>query len=734
MLHLAAKAFFPGRVPFPVLHVDTGHNFPEVLAFRDETVARLGVRLEVARVQDYIDDGRLHERADGTRNPLQTLPLLDAIAAGTPRRRLRRRPPRRGQGARQGADHLAARRVRPVGPAQPAPRAVEPVQRPPHARPARARLPDLELDRARRLALHRARADPAPAAVLRARARGVCARRHVARGRRVLAAARRRDRRAPRRPLPHRRRHELHRRGRIGCRGPRRRSSPRSPAPPSPSAARPAPTTASRRPRWKTARRTGTSDDRRIVPSDAPSRRHATARTAPARLFRFATAGSVDDGKSTLVGRLLHDSKAILADQLEQVARTSAERGFAHGDVRLRAADRRPARRARAGHHDRRRLPLLLHRQPQLHPRRLPRARAVHPQHGHRRDHRRRRGRARSTGARACSSRPAATSPSSRCCACRTSSSRSTRSTCSATTQEAFARVAAAGARPSPPSSASTTSHVLPGLGPRGRQHRRPLGAHALVRRSGAARAARGAARRRTSSSRRSSLPAAGAARAPPAGRAVARASPPTTRGRRCATTAPSPAASPRARVRVGDRVADLPVRHPHDRHGHRGRRAAGRRGRRARSRCRCSSPTTSTPRAAPSSPPPARSRPRGARSTPSCSSSTRARSTTGARVLVKHGTATVQAVIAQIESRYDLDTLAHEPADALEANDIGRVRLRLAAELPARAVQREPRGRLVPGHPPVRRRDTRRRDHARLTSRRTPHQHTHCRLKEAKP
>lgn len=53
---------------------------------------------------------------------------------------------------------------------------------------------------------------------------------------------------------------------------------------------------------------------------------------APGTLFRFATAGSVDDGKSTLVGRLLHDSKAILADQLEQVARTSAERGFAHGD------------------------------------------------------------------------------------------------------------------------------------------------------------------------------------------------------------------------------------------------------------------------------------------------------------------------------------------------------------------------------------------------------------------
>ncbi len=82
MLHLAAKAFWPAPIPFPVLHVDTGHNFPEVLAYRDATVERLGLRLVVASVQDYIDDGRLRERADGTRNPLQTQPLLDAIAAG----------------------------------------------------------------------------------------------------------------------------------------------------------------------------------------------------------------------------------------------------------------------------------------------------------------------------------------------------------------------------------------------------------------------------------------------------------------------------------------------------------------------------------------------------------------------------------------------------------------------------------------------------------------------------
>ena len=82
MLHLAAKAFWPAPIPFPVLHVDTGHNFPEVLDFRDRTVERLHIRLKVASVQDYIDDGRLAERPDGTRNQLQTVPLLDAITEG----------------------------------------------------------------------------------------------------------------------------------------------------------------------------------------------------------------------------------------------------------------------------------------------------------------------------------------------------------------------------------------------------------------------------------------------------------------------------------------------------------------------------------------------------------------------------------------------------------------------------------------------------------------------------
>ena len=81
MLHLARKAFAPAGVPFTLLHVDTGHNFPEVLAYRDRVVEQLGLRLEVARVEEYLADGRLRERSDGTRNQLQTVPLLDAINA-----------------------------------------------------------------------------------------------------------------------------------------------------------------------------------------------------------------------------------------------------------------------------------------------------------------------------------------------------------------------------------------------------------------------------------------------------------------------------------------------------------------------------------------------------------------------------------------------------------------------------------------------------------------------------
>ncbi|POM27119.1 Sulfate adenylyltransferase subunit 2 [Actinomadura rubteroloni] len=81
MLRLAQKAFAPAPVPFPVMHVDTGHNFPEVIEYRDRRVAELGVRLVVASVQASIDSGRVVEETGrrASRNRLQTTTLLDAI-------------------------------------------------------------------------------------------------------------------------------------------------------------------------------------------------------------------------------------------------------------------------------------------------------------------------------------------------------------------------------------------------------------------------------------------------------------------------------------------------------------------------------------------------------------------------------------------------------------------------------------------------------------------------------
>ncbi|WP_288833364.1 sulfate adenylyltransferase subunit CysD, partial [uncultured Corynebacterium sp.] len=80
VLELARRAFAPAAMPIELLHVDTGHNFPEVIEFRDRIVEEYGVRLRVAAVQDWIDRGDLVERPDGTRNPLQTVPLVETIA------------------------------------------------------------------------------------------------------------------------------------------------------------------------------------------------------------------------------------------------------------------------------------------------------------------------------------------------------------------------------------------------------------------------------------------------------------------------------------------------------------------------------------------------------------------------------------------------------------------------------------------------------------------------------
>ena len=79
--HLARKAFWPAKIPFPLMHIDTGHNFPETIAYRDEWIEKLGARLIVRLVQDSIDQGRVAEERgpNASRNALQTVTLVDAI-------------------------------------------------------------------------------------------------------------------------------------------------------------------------------------------------------------------------------------------------------------------------------------------------------------------------------------------------------------------------------------------------------------------------------------------------------------------------------------------------------------------------------------------------------------------------------------------------------------------------------------------------------------------------------
>jgi sulfate adenylyltransferase subunit 2 len=123
MLHVAAKAFWPAPVPFPVMHVDTGENFDEVLEYRDETVEAAG---RAPGRRERAGRHRRGPRRSRTAAAGQPQPAADGDAAAghrreSVRRRIRRRAPRRGEGPRQGALLQLPRRVRPVGSAQPAP-------------------------------------------------------------------------------------------------------------------------------------------------------------------------------------------------------------------------------------------------------------------------------------------------------------------------------------------------------------------------------------------------------------------------------------------------------------------------------------------------------------------------------------------------------------------------------------------------------------------------------------
>ena len=269
------------------MHVDTGHNFPEVIEFRDRRVAELGERLIVASVQDSIDSGRVRR---GDRPARVAQPPADDDAARRDRgarlrRRVRRRAPRRGARPGEGAHLLLPRRLRRLGPEEPAPGAVEPLQRPHPPRRERARVPDLQLDRARRLAVHRRRRSSRCPSIYFAHEREVFERDGMlyADLRPRVELHRRRGAVHDLGALPHRRRHELHRRRRVDRRRPRPTSSPRSPRRGSPSAARRAPTTASPRPRWRTARSRATSSEPRSPATSCASRPPAPSTTASRR-------------------------------------------------------------------------------------------------------------------------------------------------------------------------------------------------------------------------------------------------------------------------------------------------------------------------------------------------------------------------------------------------------------------------------------------------------------------
>ena len=422
MLHLALKAFAPAPMPFSLLHVDTGHNFPEVLEYRDRTVAEARAA-PACRLRAGLHRPRCScasaPTAPATRS--RRVPLTEKIQSEKLRRRLRRRTPRRGEGPRQGAGVLPARRVLAVGPAPPAPRAVAALQRPPRARRARPRLPALQLDRAGRLAVHRPRGHRAARDLLRPRARGVRALRHVADRRRVGRPEGRRDRREA----------QVRYRtvGDMSCTGAvdsdattLEPSSPRSPPPGSPSGAPPAPTTRCPRPRWKTASARGTSKH---------EHRSRPRSSRPPPCCGSPPPGSVDDGKSTLVGRLLHDSKSVLTDQLEAVERASANRGQEAPDLAL-LTDGLRAEREQGITID------VAYRYfatpaPPVHPRRHPRATCSTPATWSPAPPRPSWRWSWSTPATASSSRPAGTPRSPRCCASRTWCSPSTRWTWSTT-------------------------------------------------------------------------------------------------------------------------------------------------------------------------------------------------------------------------------------------------------------------------------------------------------------
>ena len=259
LVRLAQKAFAPGRVPFPLLHIDTGHNFPEVIEFRDRLVAEGGLQLLVGSVQASIDAGRVREETGprASRNRLQTVTLLDTIAehgldacfGGARRDEERSRAKERVLSLRDDFGQWDPRRQRPelwdLYNAR--------VRRGEHLR-AFPISNWTELDVWQYIASEELELP----AIYFAHEREVFARDGMLYADSPFVDPdRRRGAVRGERPLPHGRRHELHRRGALHAPPRCPKWWPRSPPPTSPSAARPAPTTARREAAMEDRKREG---------------------------------------------------------------------------------------------------------------------------------------------------------------------------------------------------------------------------------------------------------------------------------------------------------------------------------------------------------------------------------------------------------------------------------------------------------------------------------------------
>ncbi len=185
MLHLAMKAFYPAQPPFPLLHVDTTWKFKAMYEMRDRTAKELGIDLIVHVNEDGLKQG-IGPFTHGSAVHTDVMKTQGAEAGARQIRLrcgLRRRAARRGEVPRQGAHLLLPRSGPSLGPEEPAPRTVEPLQRAQEQGRDHPRLPAVELDRARHLAIHPSGEHPDRAALFRGRAAGGRARRHADHGR-----------------------------------------------------------------------------------------------------------------------------------------------------------------------------------------------------------------------------------------------------------------------------------------------------------------------------------------------------------------------------------------------------------------------------------------------------------------------------------------------------------------------------------------------------------------------